>query len=454
MSGSSRYLDEAWQWAEDDFNWQLNGGCDTVFAENHTAAQTYLALYTIDPARADLTCVVQSMDRSALWAWAEIDLGTPQSINRIQVDTFQGRAYRYLVDVKLDASDAYTLALDHSSGITGTISFAPTDARFVRVRVIGADGYNEWRVSLNEIALYGTAAPSTNLALDRPVQCSNAPEAENGCANVTDGELTTAWSAIIPDDFTIESPKWWWVDALYVAMPVYAQLSVLEGTTAFSGTRGYSATLFAKYDEAKTQRGLYSATDGLWYRDDRYFPLHSPNGEVIYWSRGNGWAFAALARVLDILPADDPHYQEYLRTFQEMATALIAVQDDAGYWHENLADANHCGGPESSGTAFFVYGLAWGINEGHLARVTFLPATVKGWEWLAMVAVQSEPDGLFGYVQGVGDAPICTEEFPLPGPTSTEDFGVGALLLAASEVVDLSTSGVFGVKQHLPLVKP
>lgn len=450
MSGDSRYLDYAWQWAE-AFDWQLNGGCNTVYAEYHTVGQTYLALHEIDAQRADLTCLIAAIETSMSWGWLEVDLGAPININRVLLDTFEDRAYRYLVDVKSDAAAPYTLILDHSDGVTGESTFTPTSARFVRLRVIGADGYNDLRVSLNDFAVYRDSDPTTNVALNRPVTCSSVAEPENGCTNVVDADPATAWSALIPNDFTIESPKWWWVDALYVAMPVYATLSTLERADK-QAQLGYSSVLYAKYDEAGKQRGLWDAEEALWYRDLRFVTMRSPNDQKIFWSRGNGWAFAALARVLDILPPSDPHYPEYLATFQAMAHALIAAQDAEGYWHQNLADPNHCGGPESSGTAFFAYGLAWGINHQHLDRATFLPPTVKAWAWLAEDAVQDDPAGLLGYVQPVGDAPICDANTPRPGPTDTADFGVGAFLLAASEVVELSTSRAFDATQHLPFV--
>jgi len=38
-------------------------------------------------------------------------------------------------------------------------------------------------------------------------------------------------------------------------------------------------------------------------------------GKNVYWSRGNGWVFAALARVLTELPVTDTHRQEYVTTF-------------------------------------------------------------------------------------------------------------------------------------------
>src|SRR5208337_566528 len=57
----------------------------------------------------------------------------------------------------------------------------------------------------------------------------------------------------------------------------------------------------------------------------------------------------------------------------------LAVQRPDGFWNVNLAYANDYPGPESSGTACFTYGMAWGINRGYLDTNTYLPAVIKGW---------------------------------------------------------------------------
>lgn len=451
MTGDEQYLNHAWQWAEGN-NWQLNRGCTTVFADDQAAGQTYLSLHAIDPQRADLTCLLNSIETSTSWGWVEVDLGATVRVNRIALDTFENRAYRYLVDVKHNPSDPYTTLLDRADGQLGESPVPSTPARFVRLRVIGAAGYSgEW-VSLNEFQLFGEAEPATNLALHRPTLCSSEPQPENACANVVDGNVATRWSTSFPTNFSDSSPNWWWIDALYMAAPIYATLSTLEAQGALDARLDTASTLYAKYDETKQQRGLYDAAAGLWVRDSRFLTMRSPNNQKIFWSRGNGWVFAAHARILETLPTTDPHYAEYLSTFQAMADALLAVQDEAGYWNENLADPNHCGGPESSGTAFFAYGMAWGINHGHLARAEYLPAVIRAWSWLSESALQDDPDGLLGYVQAIGDAPVCDANAPLPTAGDTADFGVGAFLLAASEVVKLAAPDAFSSTLRLPMI--
>jgi rhamnogalacturonyl hydrolase YesR len=177
--------------------------------------------------------------------------------------------------------------------------------------------------------------------------------------------------------------------------------------------------MYSLYGYTKYSLGLYNSTYGLWWENSTYADTST------YWSRGNGWVFAAHAKVLSVLPASDPHYGEYLDTFKAMAAALVACQQPGGYWNADLGGSDYAG-PESSGTSFFLYGFVCGLNNGVLDQTTYLPVVESAWNFLANTAVQST--GLLGYVQPSGSG---------PGPTSattTEDFGVGAFLLAARQM--------------------
>jgi rhamnogalacturonyl hydrolase YesR len=100
-------------------------------------------------------------------------------------------------------------------------------------------------------------------------------------------------------------------------------------------------------------------------------------------------------------------------------------QPEDGYWRSSLLDPESRPNPETSGTGFFTYALAWGINHGLLDRAAYEPGVRKGWE--AMVrAVHA--DGMLGWVQQIGAEPGSATF------DSTEVYGVGALLLAGSEV--------------------
>ncbi|HEY9107733.1 MAG TPA: glycoside hydrolase family 88 protein [Roseateles sp.] len=225
---------------------------------------------------------------------------------------------------------------------------------------------------------------------------------------------------------TPRSDYWWWVDGLYMAMPVMTRLYKI------TGNRLYLEKLYEYYSH--TNRIMFDAEANLYYRDARYvFPKHrSVNGKKDFWARGDGWAFAALARVLTDLPLDDPHRGDYIARFQAMAAALVPLQQPEGYWTRSLMDPAHAPGPETSGTAFFTFGLLWGVNSGLLPRERFLPAAQKGWRYLTTVAMQ--PDGRLGYVQPIGDRAIPGQ---VVDQNSTAHFGVGAFLLAGAEMVRL-----------------
>ncbi len=73
-----------------------------------------------------------------------------------------------------------------------------------------------------------------------------------------------------------------------------------------------------------------------------------------------------------------PHRKRYETLFREMAAKVAAIQDTDGYWKSNLLDPKATPRPETSGTAFFVYGLAWGVNQGLLERTMYEPTIRKG----------------------------------------------------------------------------
>jgi unsaturated rhamnogalacturonyl hydrolase len=228
---------------------------------------------------------------------------------------------------------------------------------------------------------------------------------------------------------TDKKDDWSWVDAIQMAMPVFTQLGVVYND------KRYFDKMYDLYHFTKTQhsgKGLYNPEEHLWWRDKDFIPPYKePNGKNCYWSRGNGWVFAALVRVLDILPNDEPHRAEYLQDFKEMAEALIPIQRPDGYWNVSLHDPTNYGGKELSGTAFFTYGMAWGINKGILDGKKYKPVVVKAWQGLQEAV---HPNGFLGYVQGTGKEPKDGQPVTFDKIPNFEDFGLGSFLLAGSEV--------------------
>lgn len=234
-------------------------------------------------------------------------------------------------------------------------------------------------------------------------------------------------------DMVVNSPQnddWYWIDAIQMAMPIYAKLSVLTGDPK------YSEKMWKMYEYTRDHHGaggLFNKRDGFWWRDKDFdFPYLTQNGKPCYWSRGNGWVFAALARVMDIIPESDPHYHEYLADFRIMAKAVKRSQRDDGFWNPNLVDPDDCGGREGTGTGLFVYGLAWGIRSGKLSEREYLQTTLKGWD--ALSGMSLHPNGALGYMQGRSKSP--KDGLPLEYDVihEPEDFALGCFLLAGSEV--------------------
>jgi len=218
-----------------------------------------------------------------------------------------------------------------------------------------------------------------------------------------------------------EDNNWSWCDALFMAPPTMAL--VAEATDDLSFLDLMNSMWWETYDY------LYDPEEHLWYRDGRYVIQadgsgpRTTHGRKIFWSRGNGWVFAGLALVLEHMPGDYPDRPRYEGLFRDMATTLVAVQGEDGLWRSSLLDAEEFPIPESSGSGFFTFGLAWGVNNGLLDA-----AVQKGWEGLLWA---QQPDGRLGWVQQIGyDPRSVTAEDSI-------EYGTGAFLLAGSEMLRL-----------------
>ena len=225
---------------------------------------------------------------------------------------------------------------------------------------------------------------------------------------------------------------WSWIDALQMAMPVFTRFSVEYNDNKYFN-RMYEMYAYTKY---KQGGGLYNVKEHLWWRDKDFVPPYKePNGEDCYWSRGNGWVVAALVRTLDMLPKTDPHYNEYLQDYKDMCHALLPIQRNDGLWNVSLHDSTHFGGKEITGTSLFIYGFAYGINNGLLDKETFMPAITKAWNTMVIDAVHE--NGFLGFVQGTGKEPKDGQPVSYTNKPDFEDYGLGCFLLAGSEVYKL-----------------
>jgi rhamnogalacturonyl hydrolase YesR len=273
----------------------------------------------------------------------------------------------------------------------------------------------------------------------------NTPNADNQCCGQTYVDLYN----LDPKPERIETIKkcidlsiadekndgaWTWVDAIQMAMPLYAKLGVV-----YKDDPKYWEKMYTMYNHTKTIQGggLYNTKEHLWWRDKDFVPPYKePNGANCYWSRGNGWVYAALVRVMVTIPKTAPHYNEYLQTYLEMTKALAPLQREDGYWNVSLMDPTHFGGKELTGTSLFVYGMAWGIKQGLIDKKTYLPIITKAWN--AMIKDSLHPEGFLGYVQGTGKEPKDSQPVSYTNIPDFEDYGLGCFLLAGSELSKLA----------------
>lgn len=214
---------------------------------------------------------------------------------------------------------------------------------------------------------------------------------------------------------------WSWCDSLFMAPPAWIRLYAATGNTNY--------LTYAVTNWWRTSDTLYDTNEHLYYRDTRYFSKREDNGKKVFWGRGNGWVMGGLVRMLQYLPANHPDRPRFEQQFKEMAAKILICQQPDGLWRASLLDPDSYPLKETSGSGFYTYALAWGVNQGYLEVKTYAPAVQKAWD--ALVACV-DADGKLTHVQPIGADPKKFAE------DATEIYGVGAFLLAGSEVYKLA----------------
>ncbi|MDR2287454.1 MAG: glycoside hydrolase family 88 protein [Prevotellaceae bacterium] len=225
----------------------------------------------------------------------------------------------------------------------------------------------------------------------------------------------------------IEVVKWWWCDALFMGPATLIKLGITVKNDEY----------LKKNDEyfKECYDLLYNSEERLFARDLGYVIKNDgkdrweANGKKIFWSRGNGWVMGGLVRILKELPKNYPSRSFYEQLYKEMAEKIVSIQQPDGLWRASLLDPDSYPGGEVSGSGFFCYALAWGVNNKLLDKIIYKPAVEKA--WIALNACVNE-EGRVGWVQPVGADP--RKNF---NADSWEVYGTGAFLLAGSEVIKL-----------------
>lgn len=217
---------------------------------------------------------------------------------------------------------------------------------------------------------------------------------------------------------------WWWCDALFMGPPTLIKLGVtLKDPSYFT----YNDSLFKQ-----TYNLLWNKNEHLFARDASYLVnekgegKREKNGKLVFWSRGNGWVMGGLVRLLEEMPKKYPNRDFYVNIYKQMSERIVELQQEDGLWRASLLDPASYPGGEGSGSGFYCYALAWGINHGILDKGKYLPAVQKAWTGLNRLV---SPEGRVGWVQPIGADP--QKNF---SAESWEVYGAGAFLLAGSQV--------------------
>jgi len=225
---------------------------------------------------------------------------------------------------------------------------------------------------------------------------------------------------------------WWtWIDAIQMGMPIYFQMSKITGNHRYID----HAMKMYTWSRDTLAGGLFNVKEGLWWRDKDYVPPYKePDGQQCYWSRGNGWVYAALVRCMNYASPKDKVYKQLKRDFVLMSAALLKCQREDGFWNPSLVSTNYAM-KETSGTALFLYGMAWGIQKGYLKASVYQPVCERA--WTAMVRDAVHPDGFLGWMQGTGKDPSAGQPLSYTKIPDFEDYGTGCFLLGAAEYYKL-----------------
>jgi rhamnogalacturonyl hydrolase YesR len=226
---------------------------------------------------------------------------------------------------------------------------------------------------------------------------------------------------------------WWtWIDAIQMAMPLYMQIANVTGEQKY---RDHAMQMY-RWTRNECGGGLFNTKDGLWWRDADYVPPYKEkDGKDCYWSRGNGWVYAAIVRCMNQLSPKSKEYKELKKDFLLMSKGLLSCQHEDGFWHASLVSDADYPTPEMTGTALFLYGIAWGIQQGLLKAKTYRPACDKAWQALASCV---HNDGFLGWNQGTGKEPSAGQPVTFDSVPDFEDYGTGCFLLGASEYYKLT----------------
>jgi len=294
--------------------------------------------------------------------------------------------------------------------------------------------YDEWegrmplRNLINPRTLDDTGAMSA--AMIKAVRAGNRsdlqPVFQRGLNHIMSGQYRLADGTLARNR---PQPNTLWLDDMFMSVPAIAQMGKLTGDKKY-------------YNEATQQ--VLSFASKMFNHEKGVF-MHGwvesmPTHPEFRWARANGWAFMALAELLDVLPEDHPNRAKVLQLYRDHARGLASYQSGTGFWHQLLDRPDSY--VETSATAIYTFAYARGINRGWIDGKTYGPMTLLAWN---AVTTKVNPKG---QVEGtcVGTGMAFDPAFYYYRPISAfAAHGYGPVLLAAAEVLTMLKTHKFEI---------
>ncbi len=215
-----------------------------------------------------------------------------------------------------------------------------------------------------------------------------------------------------------------WADDLYMSVPFLCRYYLMTGDRRY-------------IDDAARQF--------LGFRQRLFLPdlkvmshVYDFNREMatgVPWGRGNGWTLFSLTELLAVLPPDHPQRQVLLKFLRELCEGYLALQDEAGMWHQVLTHPDSY--PETSCTSMFVCGFARAIRNGWLRQPgPYVKSVFKAWEALNRTSID-RGGNIYGVCRG-SEFSFSPEYYKKELSWNLNDtHGIGIVLLAGTEVLQL-----------------
>lgn len=242
-------------------------------------------------------------------------------------------------------------------------------------------------------------------------------------------------------------PQQMWLDGAYMAEPFRAAYAkTFQQDAAFEDIAKQLLLMQEHMRDPKTgllRHGWDASQEQKWA--DKQTGL-SPES----WARAMGWYAMALVDTLPWFPENHPARAKLIADLEQVAGAVTKYQDPGtGLWWDVLdKGAREKNFREASASAMFVYALAKGVRLGYLPP-RFEVNAVRGWNGLQKAFITRGADGavtLHGTVKvsGLGGNPYRAGDYDYyvhEAVGDNDSKGVGAYLLAASEMQQSATAG-------------